>query len=180
MKTDTTHLLTQATAQLPSSTTITQLLNEGPKIMSDYNQPSSSNILRKQTSSLVTVQDRYLNDLNKLRQTDTTYLEDPKITDNDKDNEFSEWVKIFDVDSYKSIISDLLIENNEMRLLFSQLVPSQVTNIQFWSRYFYKVNILEEDHKKRLKLIERAVKETSNDASANDQNELTWEDENGN
>lgn len=37
-------------------------------------------------------------------------------------NEFTEWKENFNPDSYKSVISNSLIENSSMRLLYSQLV----------------------------------------------------------
>jgi hypothetical protein len=68
-----------------------------------------------------------------------------------------------------------------MRLLYSQLVPVQISNVEFWSRYFFKVNQLEEEHKKRIKLLERASKEEEGLKNDDSQQEsLDWDDDEDN
>ena len=42
-----------------------------------------------------------------------------------------------------------------MRLIYSRLVPAQVSNEVFWSRYFFRASGLEEEHGRRMRLLER-------------------------
>lgn len=57
------------------------------------------------------------------------------------------------------------------KFYFSTKVPAQMSNDQFWSRYFFKYNQLEEDYKKRLQLLEKASKTETSNEETND-----WED----
>ena len=53
-------------------------------------------------------------------------------------------------------------------------VPAQLSNEQFWCRYFFKVNNFEEEHIKRIKLLERVT----DVSKLNSEPTLDWEDEN--
>ena len=53
-------------------------------------------------------------------------------------------------------------------------MPAQMSNVQFWSRYFFKVNHLEEEHRRRVKLLERA----NDDSNKNEVEEaFDWDEE---
>ena len=56
-------------------------------------------------------------------------------------------------------------------------VPAQMSNNQFWSRYFFKYNQLEEDYNKRVKLLEKASKPME-ETSSNKEDTNDWEDGN--
>ena len=64
-----------------------------------------------------------------------------------------------------------LVRLNIFKLRFEFKVPAKVSNAQFWGRYFFKVNQLEEDHKKRAKLIERADEVISQEKETTDWDE---------
>jgi len=53
-------------------------------------------------------------------------------------------------------------------------VPAQISNIQFWSRYYFKVKQLEEEHKSRLKLLEKAENDT--EVAKDKLEDLDWGD----
>lgn len=53
-----------------------------------------------------------------------------------------------------------------------------MSNNQFWSRYFFKVNQLEEDYKKRVQLLEKASRTTTMEATSNKEESNDWEDGN--
>ena len=53
-------------------------------------------------------------------------------------------------------------------------VPAQITNDEFWSRYFFKVNMLAEENKKRVKLLERASNQVNPDT---EQEAFDWEED---
>jgi hypothetical protein len=79
----------------------------------DMARPSSQQSGVPSTS----IYDRYLNELRLLQSNQQTYLSDPS-----DEAAFEDFKTHFDSDSYKSDISDLLIDNSAMRLLYSQLV----------------------------------------------------------
>jgi hypothetical protein len=143
----------------------------------DKNKALSARVSETGTNS---IQERYKQELLALQSNQLTFLDEPPVSSKP---DFSQWQSEFDAESYKTRVSELLIENSSMRLLYAQLVPAQLSNNQFWSRYFYKVAQLDEEHRKRMKLLERvAESNTSNltDNAANKQSEnLDWEDENG-
>jgi hypothetical protein len=187
MTNDTTTLLNQATTQLNNQSILNSLssfslinsANDNEDKSENSNTNFSSNNNRKQTkrsnnNKTSSIQDRYKQELEQLQSNEQTYLTDPA---NNQALFTGEWSDNFNPDAYKSQISDILIENSSMRLLYSQLVPAQISNNQFWSRYFFKVNQLEEEHKRRVKLLERAINDTPNE-DKND--ELDWDEEEDN
>lgn len=161
MSNDTTNLLNTATAQFVEKTnTASYLLDTfDNKVKIETNN-------RLKTSS--TVQERYENELKSIQLSEDTYLIDPEQTE-----DYEKWKENFDSDANKSAISNILIENSSMRLTFSKLVPAQISNDQFWCRYFFKTNLFEEEQKKRIKLLERVT------VNANDEEEETinWDED---
>lgn len=181
MATDTTSLVNQASEQFPNALNLMKPLfgNDGDEDTDVVDNPNNAAqlLLHQQAKSSkkshLSVQERYVDDLASMQELEQTYTTDPKT---EVINEFNEWAETFDAETVKTDISELLIANSSMRLLYAQLVPQQVTNALFWARYFFKVNMLEEDHKKRLKLIARG----SNDpATIKDEDAaLDWDDDN--
>ena len=53
-------------------------------------------------------------------------------------------------------------------------MPAQITNDEFWSRYFFKVNLLKKENKKRVKLLERASNQVNQD---NEHETLDWDED---
>lgn len=113
MTADTTNLIQSATAQfVESSNTATFLLD------------SFDNKVKLETSnrgfaltSASAIQDRYENELKALQLSEATYLSDAAPA-----HEFAKWQQSFEPDANKAAISDLLIENSSMRLIYSKLV----------------------------------------------------------
>jgi hypothetical protein len=186
---DTTNLLNQATNQLNNQSILNSLSsfslintandNEENSENSNTNSSSKNNNnnrkqIKRSNNKTSSIQDRYKQELEQLQSNEQTYLTDPA---NNQALFSGEWSDNFNPDTYKSQISDILIENSSMRLLYSQLVPAQISNNQFWSRYFFKVNQLEEEHKKRVKLLERAINDTQNEDK---KDELDWDEEEDN
>ncbi|XP_068748602.1 BSD domain-containing protein 1-like [Montipora capricornis] len=69
---------------------------------------------------------------------------------------YEEWCKTFDPEQCKGEISELLVNVPEVRALYAKLVPSAVSHVLFWQRYFYKVHQLEQEEKRRAALVARA------------------------
>lgn len=171
MTTDTSYLLSQAQAQLKEISSANLNFDNESDISEPIvtsKQDSSTNEIEKM--GLSTKQDRFQKELENLQSSQSTYLNEPDQTN----SEFIEWKSKFSTEAQKSIISELLIQNSSMRLLYSQLVPSQLTNDDFWSRYFYRVYLLEEENKKRVKLLERADNQVVKD---NEQDTLDWDED---
>ncbi|XP_030838848.1 BSD domain-containing protein 1 [Strongylocentrotus purpuratus] len=103
-------------------------------------------------------------------QTDpTTYCSDP-----DGVPEFKEWMESFNVENFKGEISELLVVNTDVRALYTKLVPAAVSHVEFWGRYFYRVQQLREDENRRRALKERADMTSSQKFEEED---LGWGDE---
>ncbi|KAI6660366.1 BSD domain-containing protein 1-like [Oopsacas minuta] len=69
-----------------------------------------------------------------------------------EDEDYTEWKSNFNVDNFKDRISQLLVENTEVKKIHTELVPSVVSYSIFWMRYLYREQILrkEEDISKSL------------------------------
>ncbi|XP_035666081.1 BSD domain-containing protein 1-like [Branchiostoma floridae] len=95
-----------------------------------------------------------------------TYCNEP---DGPQDQYFK-WLETFDLEGIKGDISDLLVAKNEVRALYTRLVPSAVSHSEFWQRYFYKLHQLQQDEARRAALMERADNTSPSD-------DLGWEDD---
>ncbi|CBY34857.1 unnamed protein product [Oikopleura dioica] len=78
---------------------------------------------------------------------------------------FLQWTESFNVEGQeiKAEISDIMVECLEVRALYSKLVPSAVAHNDFWTRYFYKLSMLETAESKRSALVERATTDEEED-----------------
>ncbi|MFH4981612.1 hypothetical protein AB6A40_008321 [Gnathostoma spinigerum] len=52
---------------------------------------------------------------------------------------YDEWLKLFRLEDHDKEISEMLRTCPPMRAIYQELVPSKVSNLEFWQRYFYKV-----------------------------------------
>lgn len=95
--------------------------------------------------------DRYKARLHAIQTDPTTYTTEPSPADS-----YREWLSSFDVESSKGNISELLVSNVEVRALYTQLVPLTVSNLDFWSRYYFRCRQLDEEEARRLELMRRA------------------------
>ena len=114
MTTDANSLFSQASTQFIDRSSSVLLLKQ-----SDSDKTSQVN---KPTQKTSTVQGRYKDELELIQKNEELYLNN-EIESNE---EFVQWLTTFNPDNYKSVISDLLIENSSMRLLYSQMVSSHV------------------------------------------------------
>lgn len=58
--------------------------------------------------------------------------------------EFEQWKEDFTLEQYNEQISELLAEDSDVRGIHSALVPSQLSNIEFWQRYFFRQHLSEQ------------------------------------
>lgn len=68
---------------------------------------------------------------------------------------FDDWLDHFRMEEYKEQISELLGKNPQIRTLYAQLVPSEVSNVVFWQRYFYRKHLFDLDEARRDALLRR-------------------------
>jgi len=107
--------------------------------------------------------------LHSLRTDPGTYCSEPI-----EKEDYDLWKETFDLDDAgtKKNISDLLVNSQEIRSLYTKLVPSAVVHQEFWQRYFYKLDSLERAERKRTLLMERAEK-----SGTEEEEDLSWGDE---
>lgn len=94
-----------------------------------------------------------------------TFLSEPH--DDDK-AEYDAWQ--CDLDKRQGEISDLMVNSPNVRKNYSALVPEKVTHKLFWTRYFFKVHLIELQENRRQVLKKRAAEV----ASQNE--EINWDD----
>ena len=90
--------------------------------------------------------------LNAIQIDPGTYCEEPSGPQED----FQKWQRTFQLENHKGDISELLVSNAEVRSLYTQLVPSQVSHADYWHRYFYKIYQLKQDEDRKAALMKRA------------------------
>ncbi|XP_013380045.1 BSD domain-containing protein 1 [Lingula anatina] len=95
-----------------------------------------------------------------------TYCQEPE----GPPEKYKEWLEKFQLEDKKGEISELLVARVEVRSLYTQLVPSEISHADFWRRYFYKLHQLEEDEIRKKDLMKRAE-------SAGDEDDLGWDDD---
>jgi hypothetical protein len=105
-----------------------------------------------------------------LRTDTTTYCSEPVDA-----ADYDLWIETFGIDTpnTKKTISDLLVNSQEVRSLYTKLVPSAVAHQEFWQRYFYKLDALERAERKRTALMERAER-----SGTEEEDDLSWGDDN--
>ncbi|XP_013421710.1 BSD domain-containing protein 1 [Lingula anatina] len=95
-----------------------------------------------------------------------TYCQEPE----GPPEKYKEWLENFQLEEKKGEISELLVARVEVRSLYTQLVPSEISHADFWRRYFYKLHQLEEDEIRKKDLMKRAE-------TAGDEDDLGWDDD---
>merc|ERR1712088_1092428 len=94
-----------------------------------------------------------------------TFLTEPHPDDAD---EFTAWKP--ELDKRQGEISELMVSNANIRKNYSTLVPEKVNHNLFWTRYFFKVHLIELQENRRQVLKKRAAEV----ASKNE--EINWDD----
>jgi len=115
--------------------------------------------------------DRLQAQLHALASDPDTFLKDPHPSDQSQE-EWTQWLADMDLDRRQGEISELMINNVNIRKHYSKLVPGEVSHRLFWARYFYKVHLIEKQEVKRQVLKKRA-EQTKEDSDQ----ELNWDDD---
>ncbi|KAK4266438.1 hypothetical protein QN277_027360 [Acacia crassicarpa] len=136
---------------------------------SDYND-NGRNVIGKQRLSTSSNQSsdakRYsrFDALVRALQNDvTTYVEEPEDVEN-----YNEWKSGFELDKKGQEIQDLFAENEVIKEIYGEVVPSRTDHESFWSRYFYRMHKLKLVEDARAKLVKRAI-------SGEEEEDLSWD-----
>ncbi|CAF3698884.1 unnamed protein product [Rotaria socialis] len=118
--------------------------------------------------------DRIHNELARLQNDESTYLSDPI-----PDEAYETWRQTtnFNVEARKGDISRLLIDVPHVRSYYARFVPAQTTHLDFWSRYYYRLHLIEEEETRRTQLLRRAHEICSeNNDNTGKNNENDWDE----
>ncbi|GFO37107.1 BSD domain-containing protein 1 [Plakobranchus ocellatus] len=96
----------------------------------------------------------------------STYMDPPRGAP----EQYSMWLESFSLEQHKGEISELLVSKVEVRALYTKLVPSEVSNADFWQRYFYRVHQLQCDEARKQALMMRADQ-------AGGKESVSWDDD---
>ncbi|KAG0057125.1 hypothetical protein BGZ83_001559 [Gryganskiella cystojenkinii] len=112
--------------------------------------------------------------LEKLRMDPDTYIVDPLTTIADNDvkglERYKYFLQTFNMAEYQQRIARLLNEYPEMKALMNKLVPVDVADEElFWQRYYFRFFEIEEEEKRRQKLVQEVGADLAEE-------EFTWDD----
>ncbi len=110
--------------------------------------------------------DRLQAQLYALASDPSTYLEDAAAEDKDP-----EWK--CDLEKRQGEISDLMMSNAVVAKHYTELVPEKASHKQFWTRYFFKVHLIEIQEARRQALKKRAEEASRLDSGS----DLKWDDD---
>lgn len=77
-------------------------------------------------------------DISSMQRDSATYCDEPADT-----ADYQAWRSNFDLTSYKSAVAQLITDNAFMAELQARIVPVIVEYDAFWTRYFYRLHLLE-------------------------------------
>ncbi|CAF3734303.1 unnamed protein product [Rotaria sp. Silwood1] len=141
------------------------------KLSSDIGKTNNDNGTHLQTTPSF---DRIHNELTRLQNDESTYLTDPIPNE-----AYETWRQTtnFNVDILKGDIAQLLIDAPHVRSFYAHLVPAHTTHNSFWSRYYYRLHLIEEDEARRTQLLRRAHEICSeNNDTIGKNNENDWDE----
>lgn len=93
----------------------------------------------------------------------STYCSEPEDLE-----DYAKWRLGFVVEEKSGEIEEVIKENLVVKEIYNHVVPSQVDNETFWSRYFYKMHKLKQAEDARAKLVNRVI-------SGEDEEDLSWD-----
>jgi len=123
------------------------------------------------TSHEPIILDRLQAQLHALASDQGTYTTDPDPGDSLAEDWVS-WLAELELDRRQGEISELMINNTNIRKHYSTLVPGTVQHKLFWARYFYKVHLIE-----KLEVKRQVLKKRAEQTKADSDNEINWDDD---
>lgn len=110
--------------------------------------------------------DRLQAQLHALASDPNTFESDPDPKDK---SQWDEWT--CDLDKRQGEISDLMVNNPDIRQHYTAMVPEKVSHKIFWRRYFFKVHLIELQEAKR-----QALKKRAEQAQRESESGINWDD----
>eukprot|EP00008_Paramoeba_atlantica_P010637 CAMPEP_0201476630 /NCGR_PEP_ID=MMETSP0151_2-20130828/1797_1 /ASSEMBLY_ACC=CAM_ASM_000257 /TAXON_ID=200890 /ORGANISM="Paramoeba atlantica, Strain 621/1 / CCAP 1560/9" /LENGTH=279 /DNA_ID=CAMNT_0047857049 /DNA_START=58 /DNA_END=897 /DNA_ORIENTATION=- len=100
-----------------------------------------------------------------------TYVSPPQ------EKQFEEWLKAnWDDEEAKETSKTILESNPIVKDLYSQLVPSHVSDDLFWKRYFYRAHLSRLQWEERAKKVNEVVGKSQDQENENEK-DLSWGDD---
>ncbi|KAG0614487.1 hypothetical protein M758_6G180700 [Ceratodon purpureus] len=106
---------------------------------------------------------RYEAQVNAMQRDSGTYCDEPE-----DEKDFAAWAADFNLDERTEEIQEILSTNAFMQELQNQIVPVVVEYGTFWSRYFYRLNKLQQIENARVNLVKRAI-------DTEEEEDLSWD-----
>ncbi|KAL3158911.1 hypothetical protein ABBQ32_011625 [Trebouxia sp. C0010 RCD-2024] len=103
-------------------------------------------------------------DISSMQRDSATYCDEPADT-----ADYHTWRSNFDLANYQPAVEDLITNNAFMAELQARIVPVIVEYDAFWTRYFYRLHLLEARHLQRLEVAQRVSR-------VQQEEELGWDD----
>lgn len=69
---------------------------------------------------------------------------------------YESWLESFDISDYQDEMTTIMITYPSVQDFYDKLVPTSVSHLEFWRRYFYRVHLLRKAEAKRAELIQQA------------------------
>ncbi|GFT34439.1 BSD domain-containing protein 1 [Nephila pilipes] len=69
---------------------------------------------------------------------------------------YENWLESFDPNEHQEEMTEIMVTCSEVRDIYDKLVPTSVSHLEFWQRYFYRVHLLRKAEAKRTDLMRRA------------------------
>nr|XP_042899242.1 BSD domain-containing protein 1 isoform X2 [Parasteatoda tepidariorum] len=88
---------------------------------------------------------------------------------------YENWLESFDCTEYQEEMTEIIMSCSDTRALYDKLVPSSVSHLEFWQRYFYRVHLLRKAEAKRAELMRRAEQISIDDIEWDKEQELNDE-----
>ncbi|KAJ1947815.1 BSD domain-containing protein 1 [Kickxella alabastrina] len=127
--------------------------------------PGSGSTEEQKSAARKIIYDRRMAQLAAIRESEDTYLVDPREM-----SEFKTFEEAFVMDQGMLQVAQLLAENPAMAGIHAKLVGEKVEENEFWTRYFFRAWMVEQEEVRRKKLVEAAVAATAED-------EFSWDAE---
>ncbi|KAJ2721426.1 BSD domain-containing protein 1 [Coemansia sp. Benny D115] len=125
--------------------------------------PGSGSTEEQRTAARKIIYDRRMARMAALEESEDTFLEDPSDM-----AEYKAFIKDVDTVQNKKEAERLVDENPQLKNMLAKLVPKHVDQEVFWTRYFFRVWMVDQEEIRRRKMVEAAVA-----ASAED--EFSWD-----
>ncbi|GFW09553.1 BSD domain-containing protein 1 [Trichonephila clavipes] len=88
---------------------------------------------------------------------------------------YENWLESFDPSEHQDEMTEIMITCSEVRDIYDKLVPTSVSHLEFWQRYFYRVHLLRKAEAKRTDLMRLADQISIEDVEFDKDKELSLE-----